>query len=149
MPNDTTLTPAARKMLDDFKSGFLKALVDDRAEIAAGKKVHDPKKREYVDEVDPALADKWAAHMPDDDENDRSNYLLGDETDFVFVDGQDGAPEDEDDDEAPPTADLVARVRALLADAANEEQPLTSERYGALCYEVEALIVPELAALKP
>jgi hypothetical protein len=54
----TKLTPAGRKMLDDFTTGFMKAMDAEKAELAAAPKVHDPKKREYVEEVDPALADK-------------------------------------------------------------------------------------------
>jgi hypothetical protein len=102
--------------------------------------------------------------MPDEPQPDdapRSTpYLLGDETDFVFVDGQDGAPGDDDDDDvAPPTAALVARARRLIA-AAADDKPLDADRYGALEAEVElvcleaddpddvrSVIAPELAAL--
>jgi hypothetical protein len=101
--------------------------------------------------------------MPDDEESaPRSHpYMLGDESDFTFVDGQDGAPED-DDDEEPDVADLVLRCRALLTDAANEAQPLDIDRYRALQAEVELIcleadepddvrkaVASELAAMNP
>jgi hypothetical protein len=101
--------------------------------------------------------------MPDDTESapaPRSQpYMLGDETDFVFVDGKGNAPEDDDD--APSTAALVTRARRLIA-AAEAEQPLDADRYGALEAEVELVcleaddpddvrsaVASELAALKP
>jgi hypothetical protein len=157
------LTPGGRKLLDDFEAAFMKAMDDERTELAAAPKVHDPSKREYVEEIDPALADKYPMPDSDPDPNDRSHYLVGDETDFVFVDGQDGAHEDErDDDDAPPTGDLVARARALLTAAANEAQPLDLARFHALesevaliCLEadepddVRSVIAPELAAMSP
>jgi hypothetical protein len=104
--------------------------------------------------------------MPDEPEEEESAprshpYMLGDESDFTFVDGQDGAPED-DDDEEPDTADLVFRARALLNDAANEAQPIDGDRYQALVSEVEFIcfeadepddvrkvVAPELSALNP
>jgi hypothetical protein len=58
MPPPTKLPPAGQKLLDDFFAGFEKAMDAEQAEAAAAPKVHDPKKREYVEEVDPALADK-------------------------------------------------------------------------------------------
>jgi hypothetical protein len=58
VPHDTRPTPATEKAMAEFDAAFIKAMSAERAELAAAPKVHDPKKREYVEEVDPALADK-------------------------------------------------------------------------------------------
>jgi hypothetical protein len=49
----------AQKTLDDFDAGFRKGLAREKAEDAASPKVHDHTKGEFVEDVDPKIADKF------------------------------------------------------------------------------------------
>jgi hypothetical protein len=57
-PTGREPTDATRKALDDFHKGFAAAHVKDREELAKLPKVHDHEKGEFVEEVDPKLADR-------------------------------------------------------------------------------------------
>lgn len=44
--------------LDDFHKRWSDSMLKERQELATAPKVHDASKGEFVEEVDPALADK-------------------------------------------------------------------------------------------
>ena len=57
-PTDKEKQAAAKKMLADFDQGFADAMGKDREDLEKAPKTHDPSKGEFVEEIDPALADK-------------------------------------------------------------------------------------------